>query len=161
MIRAFADVVARVPGARLEIVGENRTFPPEDPRAVTAACGIGAQVTLRDYVDEPTLASLYGRARAFVFLSEYEGFGLTPLEAMAGGVPAVVLDTPVAREAYGDGAVHVARPDAPELAAAIERLLTDAAWHQERAAAGRRIASRYSWDRAARETFEVLARCAE
>ena len=45
-----------------------------------------------------------------MFLSEYEGFGLTPLEAMARGVPAVVLDTAVAREAYGDGAIYVEPP---------------------------------------------------
>ena len=44
-------------------------------------------------------------ARAvFAFLSDYEGFGMTPLEAMARGVRRCVLDTPVAREVYGDGA---------------------------------------------------------
>jgi glycosyltransferase involved in cell wall biosynthesis len=158
MIRAFAGVTRRVPGARLEIVGENRTHPFEDVGAVAARCGIASAVTLRDYVDEATLASLYASARAFVFLSEYEGFGLTPLEAMARGVPAIVLDTAVAREAYGDDALYVSRPDAPELADEITRLFTDAAWHDARAAAGRRAASRYSWDRAAKDTFAVLAR---
>ena len=45
---------------------------------------------------------LYGSARAFAFLSEYEGLGLTPLEALAAGVPPVLLDTPVARESCGE-----------------------------------------------------------
>ena len=43
----------------------------------------------------------------FAFLSEYEGFGLTPVEAMSAGVPALVLDTEVAREIYGEAAVYL------------------------------------------------------
>ena len=43
-------------------------------------------------------------ARVFVFLSDYEGFAMTPLEALAHGVPAMLLDTPIAREVYGDAA---------------------------------------------------------
>ena len=46
------------------------------------------------YIPEDALASLYARASVFAFFSEYEGFGLTPLEAMSAGVPPVVLDTP-------------------------------------------------------------------
>ncbi len=46
----------------------------------------------------------YRQARVFVFLSDYEGFAMTPLEALAHGVPSVLLDTPVAREVYGDAA---------------------------------------------------------
>jgi glycosyltransferase involved in cell wall biosynthesis len=157
---AFARAAAQVPGARFEIVGENRTFPHEPLEPAMTASGAADRVVVRDYVDEATLHALFARARAFVFLSEYEGFGLTPLEAMSRGVPAVVLDTAVAREAYGDGAVYVSRPDAPELAASIARLLRDDAWHAERAAAGRLAAQRYSWDRAARETFDALATCA-
>jgi glycosyltransferase involved in cell wall biosynthesis len=160
LVRAFAEVVRHVPGARLEIVGENRTYPFVDVRSVVAECGLTSAVALRDYVGEETLASLFATARAFVFLSEYEGFGLTPLEAMARGVPALVLDTAVAREAYGDGALYVGRPDAPDLPHEIARLLTERDWHQARAEAGRHAASRYSWDRAAADTFAVLAGCA-
>ena len=47
----------------------------------------------QSYVGEGELAALYARAAVFVFLSEYEGFGLTPLEALSAGVPVVVLDT--------------------------------------------------------------------
>ena len=73
LIDAFVAAVAtRVPDSRLEIVGENRTYPPLDLDASLRACppDIAARVSLRSYVDEGTLADLYARARVFAFPSE-------------------------------------------------------------------------------------------
>jgi glycosyltransferase involved in cell wall biosynthesis len=91
------------------------------------------------------------------FLSEYEGFGFTPLEALAAGVAPVLLDTPIARETCGAAARYVA-PDAPStaVAAAIVELLTDAA---ARAAVMQRapeILLRYDWEIAAADTMRVI-----
>ncbi len=79
--------------------------------------------------------TLYRRASVFAFLSEYEGFGLTPLEAMAHGAAPVVLDTPVAREIYGPAARYVALgPDARDT---LGRTISDLLGvPTERAAAG-------------------------
>ena len=55
--------------------------------------GIASHVTVTTFVDDARLRALYAEASVFAFLSEYEGFGLTPLEALAAGVPPVVLDT--------------------------------------------------------------------
>ena len=104
LIAAFDRVADRVPDARLEIVGENRTrIRASISKRFAAARAHADRISIRSYVDEPTLAALYRRASVFAFLSEYEGFGLTPLEALAAGVPPVVLDTPVARETCGGG----------------------------------------------------------
>lgn len=158
LLRAFALLRRTLPQARLAIVGENRTHPHEHIPGLIEQLGLGECVDLLDYVDDATLSGLYARARAFAFLSEYEGFGLTPLEAMARGVPAVLLDTPVARESCGDAADYVSDPnDRERLRDALHRLLTDDAYHASRAAAGVAAASRYSWDRTAAETFSVLA----
>jgi glycosyltransferase involved in cell wall biosynthesis len=108
MIQAFAQVSRQVPAARLVLVGDNRTTPRQDPRALAASCGIADRVDWREYVKDEELRSLYQSRRVFLFLSDYEGFGIPPMEAFAHGVPAVVLDTPVSREVYGDGAVRVA-----------------------------------------------------
>ncbi len=75
-----------------------------DALAEAAAPG---RIRIRDWVDDAELRALYERAAAFAFLSEYEGFGLTPLEALAAGIPPVVLDTAVAREVLGDAALYV------------------------------------------------------
>lgn len=155
LIDGFARVAARVPAARLELVGQDRTWPPQPLDALAAATGLGDRIRIRSYVDEPTLADLYARASVFAFLSSYEGFGLTPLEAALAGVPPVVLDTPVAREVLGDGADYVS-PDPAVVASALERLLTTPSAHGDLLGRARRRAAAYSWDRTARETFDLL-----
>ena len=92
----------------------------------------------------------------FTFLSEYEGFGLTPLEAMSAGVPAVVADTPVARELYGDAAWFVPIADPAATARAIVALLTDRNLHDRQRRLGDEVVLRYSWRRAADETLDVF-----
>ncbi len=160
LIAAFASVTRVVPEARLVIAGEDRSWPPLSLPDTAAAHGVSAQVELKHYVSDQELAALYGRASVFAFLSEYEGFGLTPLEALAHGIPIVVLDTPVAREVYGDAAHYVPAADVGATAEAIIRLLRDpaaAAPVMEHAPA---VLARYSWERCASQTLDHIERIA-
>ena len=111
LIDGFTQLASRHPTARLEIVGDNRTTPAIDVDALIARSGVADRIRARQYVSDAELSDLYARASAFAFLSEYEGFGLTPLEAMAAGIPVVVLDTEVSREIYGPAAEYVAEPE--------------------------------------------------
>jgi len=95
-----------------------------------------------------------------VFLSEYEGFGLTPLEALASGVPIVVLDTPVAREVYGSAARYVSRPDVAEVAAAIAELFAEGPSRRELLAQAPAVLARYRWRDAARATLAAIEEAA-
>jgi glycosyltransferase involved in cell wall biosynthesis len=161
LVDAFAAIVApRFPDARLEIVGENR-MPAHAPLTYgleRAPAAVQARVRFRSYVDEATLVDLYRRASVFAFLSEYEGFGLTPLEAMSHGAAPVVLDTPVAREIYGPAARYVAL--GPEARATLGRTISDllgsvadrAALVDEAPA----VLSRYDWTRTAADTLAAL-----
>lgn len=157
------DVAPVVPGSRLEIVGENRLYPAGDPAAVLGRTSpaLAARVTLRSYVDEGTLLKLYSRATVFAFLSEYEGFGFTPLEALAAGVPPVVLDTPVAREVYGPAARYVnASSPRHGLAAALIELLTQPQARAEVLAHADTILKRYDWSRTASATLRAIEEAA-
>ncbi len=158
LIRAFARVVAQVPAARLVLVGDNRSYPRQDPAQLAAAIGIGDRVAVRAYVTEDELAGLYARAMVFVFLSEYEGFGLPPLEAMASGVPTVVGDTPVARELYRDGACRVDVSDVPSITAALTVFLQNAHARAALLAAAAERLPQFTWARAAAETLTILER---
>lgn len=156
LIRAFAPIARTHPGASLDIVGDNRSYPREDVRRTIAGERLEAQVRWHEYVSDEQLGTLYAEARAFAFLSEYEGLGLTPLEALAAGVPPILLDTPVARESCGDAAVYVPLSDLPATTRAIESLLFDQTVRQRILGAAPAELAKYSWPRAARETLAVL-----
>jgi glycosyltransferase involved in cell wall biosynthesis len=156
LIQAFKPIATRHAAARLEIVGDNRTHPYEDLAAIAAAAGIASQVSIRPYVFDAELAELYGRARAFALLSEYEGFGHPPLEALGSGVPSVLLDTDVAREVCGNAALYVAKGDIPGTTAALTSLLFDEQVRQWVLDAAPAVLARYSWTRASAETLAAL-----
>jgi glycosyltransferase involved in cell wall biosynthesis len=156
LIAAFARAAGDMPRARLVIVGADRTWPPQDLAAVAAAHGVGPRVELRRYASDSDLADLYAGASVFAFLSEYEGFGLTPLEALAARVPIVVLDTPVAREVYGAAAEYVQSADIAGTAAALRRFMLASSAGVEQLARAPAVLARYSWDRAAAETLNAI-----
>jgi glycosyltransferase involved in cell wall biosynthesis len=160
LIAAFARATKTIPTARLVIVGDDRSWPPQDLLSVAHAYGVERQTEFLDYVHDDRLAELYAQASVFGFLSEYEGFGLTPLEAMAAGVPSVVLDTPVAREVYGDAAVYVPPDDVHAAADALQRLLTSADARADVLSHAPGVLSRYSWETAATETLQHIERIA-
>ncbi|MDO8837214.1 MAG: glycosyltransferase family 1 protein [Vicinamibacterales bacterium] len=158
LIAAFATVARVHPNAALELVGEDRTWPRQDLGAAIAATGCADRIRLRSWIADDALADLYARASAFAFLSEYEGFGLTPLEALANGIPAVVLDTPVAREVCGDAAFFVQPGDIPGTAATIERAMFDPDARARSLTAAHALLGRYSWPVAAAATLGALER---
>ena len=160
LIRAFKPIARSHADVRLAIVGDNRTHPYQDLQAIAAAEGIAGQVTVQPYAFDAELAQLYGRARAFALLSEYEGFGHPPLEALGSGVPSVVLDTPVAREVCGDAAMYVRLDDLRGITAALERLLFDETARERITREAPSVLARYSWARAGAETLDVLERAA-
>jgi glycosyltransferase involved in cell wall biosynthesis len=156
LVRAFAKL--ELPQARLVIVGENRTHPREDPEGLARDLGIADRVSVRSYVADAELADLYRRAAAFAFLSTYEGFGLTPLEALAAGVPIVVYDTALSREVYGDAAVFIREGDGEGVASALRSLLTDDAARTKLLTRAETLLAGYTWERTAAETLDVLRR---
>lgn len=155
LLEAFAALIPAVPGAQLVIVGGNQTQPRIDPMAIATRLAVADRVTWHTYVSDAELDALYARARAFAFLSDYEGFAMTPMEAAAHGVPSVLLDTDVAREVYGDGAIRVPL-SGDAISGALTTLLTDDAAHARVVEAARARLSAYTWHQTARVIRETL-----
>jgi glycosyltransferase involved in cell wall biosynthesis len=165
LIAAFAESIARrVPDSQLTIVGEDRTYPPIDFNALLAGYppDVRQRVTLTSFIDERELARLYESAAVFVFPSEYEGFGFTPLEALASRIPPIVLDTPVAKEVYGPAARYIS-PDLSchsELADAVVELLTSGVARDAVLQHAGEVLRRYDWNRAAVATLRAIEEAA-
>jgi glycosyltransferase involved in cell wall biosynthesis len=156
LVRAFAAVARRHADASLDIVGDNRSYPRQDVAGAIAAEQLDGRARWRQYVADEELARLYGAARAFAFLSEYEGLGMTPLEALAAGVPPLLADTPVARESCGDAALYVKADDVVAAASSLESLLFDDGVRRSILNAAPAVLAKYTWPRAARDTLRVL-----
>jgi alpha-1,3-rhamnosyl/mannosyltransferase len=109
------------------------------------------------YVGGSLRVPLLAGARAFVFPSLYEGFGLPPLEAMACGTPVVTSGVSALPEVVGDAALLVDPLDVDALAGAIRRLWTDEGLRQDLRVRGLSRVRRYTWDATARLTLEVYA----
>jgi glycosyltransferase involved in cell wall biosynthesis len=162
LMAAFDRVAASVPNARLEIVGENRTRQPRiDLEALRRRARHADRIHIRSYVDDATLADLYRRASVFAFLSEYEGFGFTPLEALSEGAPPVLLDTEVARETCGEAARYIS-PDAndDDIARVITSLLLDAGARASITRHASEVLARFDWRRTAASTLTALEEAA-
>ena len=160
LLQAVALVARRHPDLTLEVVGENRTHPRLDLPALVRDAGLERRVLLPGFVSEAALALRYGAADVAIFLSEYEGFGLPALEAMARGVPVVASRPPALGEIFRDAALLVEPRDPPGIAAAIGRILDSAALATDLRARGRVLAARHSWVDAARATRDILERAA-
>jgi glycosyltransferase involved in cell wall biosynthesis len=119
-----------------------------------------SQATVLGHVPDSVLEALYKEALALACVSRDEGFGFTPVEALARGTPVVVANLPVFEETLGDGAIRVPSRNADALADALLRLERDPGLRERLVAAGREAVAELSWERAARETRAILAEAA-
>jgi glycosyltransferase involved in cell wall biosynthesis len=156
VLRAWDKVGAGLSGARLVIAGAQggRRVFAESARAGTIA---REGVVETGHVAEADLPVLIAGARALLYPSLYEGFGLPVLEAMACGAAVVTTRCGALPEVGGDAVLYVDPHDETELAATMAGLYEDEALAAAHGAAGLARAKRFSWDAAARQMDAILA----
>jgi len=114
-------------------------------------------VRITGWVPREELYSLYARARAFVYPSTFEGFGMPVLEAMAAGIPVACSDIPPLREVAADAALFFDPLNEDDIASGIERVMSDASLQERLTTAGRERARPFTWVRCAEQTLKVLS----
>lgn len=107
---------------------------------------------------DAALAAAYRGARAFVYASHYEGFGIPPLEAMACGCPVTCSNTSSIPEVVGTAAELFDPHRVDAIGAALERVCFDEALRSGLVESGLQRSRRFSWDRCAEETASVYRR---
>jgi glycosyltransferase involved in cell wall biosynthesis len=118
------------------------------------ALGLEGRVRQTDGSDE-ALAIAYRNATAFIYPSLYEGFGLPPLEAMYHSCPVVASNTSSMPEVIGEAGALVDPTNHEAMAAAIERVVTDATWRDCLVALGHERVKCFTWNACAEETSQV------
>ena len=155
LLRAFAQFHERHRDYRLIVCGKHGFFT-QQLHAVRRELGLDDSVEFPGWVSDESLHDMYARADAFVYPSRFEGFGMPVLEAMAAAVPSACSRVEPIDSIAGDGALKFNPDDTAEMAACIERLVTDEDLRARLALAGMARAAQFRWKSAAQRILAVL-----
>lgn len=114
-------------------------------------------IILAGHLPDEQLQACLQAAKAFVYPSLYEGFGLPVLEAMAAGVPVLTSRVGATLEVAGHAALLVDPASVSDIRDAMAQLLSDDALCQRLARAGKARAQDFSWETTARLTLSAIA----
>ncbi len=117
---------------------------------------IEKRVCFTGYVSDQELATLYSGARAFVYPSFYEGFGLPVLEAMACGCPVITSTLSSLPEVAGNAGFLCDPHDTQQLADAIQSIYESDVRYQQMSEASLHRAKFFSWERCAAKTYDAF-----
>jgi len=154
LLRAFQRVALACPEVSLVVVGR-KGWMYEQALSLVDALHLTPQVHFTGYVAQEDLPLVYNLSEVVAYPSLYEGFGLPVLEAMACGCPVVTSDRSAMPEIVGNAGVLLPPEDPDALASALIRLLHSPAERARLAAAARRRAAAFTWQRTARLTLDV------
>ncbi|MEP7287852.1 MAG: glycosyltransferase family 1 protein [Chloroflexota bacterium] len=153
LIKAYALLRADGEQRPLLIVGFHQQT--EEMNRLIESLHLRDRVVFLGRLPDSDLIALYSGTDVFVFPSLYEGFGLTPLEAMACGAPVVCSNSTSLPEVVGDAALTVDPYDVQAIAQAIHTVLADKTLGENLSEKGLQQAKAFTWERTAIETLQV------
>jgi glycosyltransferase involved in cell wall biosynthesis len=157
VMRTFPRVLARVPGARLEVIGDGPAA--DELRTAAQRLGVAGAVDFLGFLPRPEKVRRMRAAWALLQPSPKEGWGLTVVEAGACGTAVVAADSPGLRDSVRDGETGLLVPygDDARLADALVRVLEDGTLRARLEAGGRSWAARFRWPECGALSMDALA----
>ena len=116
---------------------------------------LNGRVIMTSYIPARELSVLFRQAKAYVFPSLSEGFGIPGLNAMAAKIPVVCSDILTLKEIYGDAALYFDPNDPEDIASKINQVVSDSKIRSRLIDSGLQQVRKYSWQRMAKETLRV------
>lgn len=161
LVRAFAASLADLDSETKLVIagsahsGNARLYPPLEPLILDL--GLQDRVVLTGRISEADKLRLYNLADLYVFTSIYEGFGLSPLEAMACGTPVICSNRSSLPEVVGEGGILV-DPVPQKISGAMSTVMNDGYLRRRLSAGGLEQAAKFSWKKTAAMTCDVYRR---
>ena len=150
---AHQQLLQQYPDLGLVLVGRLKEDAKRNQDYFTARGFTNIHFT--DYIPDDQRDWLFTQAKAYVFPSLMEGFGLPPLEAMTYGTPVVSSNASCMPEILGDAPVYFDPTDINDMALKIGEVLGDEALRAQMIERGYRQVAKYSWERTAQQTHDI------
>lgn len=157
LIKAFKEVSDRYPDYSLIIVGKEG-WDYEEIHAAIKLNYLNKKIHLLGYLSNTSLVNLYSLAKAFVFSSFYEGFGIPPLEAMQCGCPVIASNTSSLPEVVGNAALLVNPESHSQITEAMLKIIKDPELSDQLREKGLKQANKFSWEDSAQKLLKIFTK---
>lgn len=152
-IKAFNQSLKSYPDLKYLIIGKKGWYYEKIFKTVEEL-GLKGKVKFLGYQDDATTAKILSKASALLYLSEYEGFGMPPMEAIFFNVPAIVSDIPVFREVYEETASFVDIKNIDEVAKKLISILKNPKQIDKNTRGA--LLKKYSWENSANKLLKII-----
>ena len=156
LVDAMVKLHSKYPDMQLLLAGKKEYYYDLLDQYI-AETGSEAYVKPLGFVSDAELKWLYQNAKAYVFPSLSEGFGLPGLEAMAHGCPVISSNATCLPEVYGDAAHYFDPLDVDDMTQKISEVIDSKSLREELVKKGTDQLVHYSWEKMASETHSIYA----
>lgn len=156
LIQAHQQLLATHPDLGLVLVG--RMNPDTENNKQWSDSQGYTRIHFTGFLPDPQRDWLFTKARAYVFPSLMEGFGLPPLEAMAYGTPVISSNASCMPEVLGNGAEYFDPLNIDEMASTIAKVVDNNELRQDLVKRGYSQVAKYSWEHMAQQTHDIYMR---
>lgn len=154
--KAFVLAKRQIPGLKFYVIGDLTSTNFQSLQSEIDEMKGDEDVKLLGRISDEDMIRYYSNAKAFVFASLYEGFGIPVLEAQACGCPVVCSNASSLPEVLGDSALLFNPENEHEISDAIVRVVTDSSFANKLVGAGYKNYIRFSWQSGAMNIKDVI-----
>ncbi len=157
LVEAFALLVENHPEIKMNLVlAGDASFGYDEVEYTINEYHLGDRVFLPGWISEEDLPYIFSAAKAFIFPSKYEGFGIPILEALACGVPTAVSNLAVLREVAGQSVLYFDQNNKQSIYEAMLKIISDQTLREKLIIKGKERVKDFAWRKCAIETLKVL-----